>query len=127
MQTSSDAVGTPVGAHMSGSDHNPSTAAAHDLVHVGVAPVTVRVVLPETAPSVASMLLVPGATPLARPPDVIVATELAAEAQVTLPVRFAVLASLYVPVALNCWLRPAAIEGLAGVTAMLWRVAAAVS
>ena len=54
----------------------------------------------------------------------IVATAGVAEAQVTLPVRFAVLASEYVPVALNCWLAPAAIQGLAGVTAMLWRVAA---
>ena len=33
-------------------------------------------------------------------------------------------ASEYVPVALNCWLAPAAIVGFAGVTAMLWRVAA---
>ena len=27
--------------------------------------------------------------------------------------------SQYVPVAVNCWVRPAAIDGLAGVTAML--------
>ena len=37
----------------------------------------------------------------------------------TEPVRFAVEASLYVPVAVNCWVSPAAMVGLAGVTAML--------
>ena len=36
----------------------------------------------------------------------------------------AVVASEYVPVATNCWFAPGAIEGLAGVTAMLCRVAA---
>ena len=38
--------------------------------------------------------------------------------------RSALEASLYVPVAVNCWVRPAAMDGLAGVTAMLLRVAA---
>ena len=38
--------------------------------------------------------------------------------------RSALEASLYVPVAVNCWVSPAAMDGLAGVTAMLLRVAA---
>ena len=45
------------------------------------------------------------------------------EAQVTEPVRSAVELSEYVPVAVNCWFAPAAIDGLAGVTAMLCSVA----
>ena len=36
----------------------------------------------------------------------------------TVLVRFWVLPSLYVPVAVNCWRLPSGIEGLAGVTAM---------
>ena len=53
----------------------------------------------------------------------IVAVAGVAEAQVTEPVMSAVVASEYVPVAVNCWFVPAAIDGLAGVTAMLCRVA----
>ena len=89
-----------------------------------VAAVTVSTVEPLTSPRVALMLDVPAATPWARPAALIVATEVVAEAQVTGPVRSAVEASRYVPVAVNCWVAPAAIEGLAGVTAMLCRVAA---
>jgi len=48
-----------------------------------VATVTVRVVVPETLPRVAVMIEVPAATPVARPPVEIVATEEVAEAQVT--------------------------------------------
>ena len=89
-----------------------------------VAAVTVRIVLPLIDPSVALMLLVPAATAWARPPALMVATELVAEAQVTEPVMTAVVALEYVPVATNCWFAPATIEGLAGVTAMLVSVAA---
>ena len=67
---------------------------------------------------------VPTATPVARPVVApMVATEPVADAQLTEPVRSAVVASEYVPVAVNCWFVPAAIDGLAGVTAMLCRVA----
>jgi len=90
---------------------------------VSVAAVTVRTVEPLTAPSVALMLLVPTATPWARPLVLMVATEVVAEAHVTEPVMTAVELSEYVPVAVNCWLAPATIDGLAGVTAMLCRVA----
>lgn len=56
-------------------------------------------------------------TPFARPLAAIVATLVLEEDQVTELVRFCVLPSLYVPVAVNCWVSPAAKEGLAGVTA----------
>ena len=89
-----------------------------------VAEVTVSTVEPLTRPNVAVMLDVPTATPWARPPELIVATEVVADAHVTEPVMTAVVASLYVPVAVNCWFAPATIEGFAGATAMLCTVAA---
>ena len=88
-----------------------------------VAAVTVSTVEPLTSPSVALMLLVPIATPGARPLALIVALAVVPEAQVTEPVMTAVVASEYVPVAVNCWFVPAAIDGFAGVTAMLVSVA----
>ena len=60
-------------------------------------------------------------TPFARPLAAIVATLVLEEDQVTgfetEFVRFCVLPSLYVPVAVNCWVSPAEKEGFAGVTA----------
>jgi hypothetical protein len=58
------------------------------------AAVTVNTVDPTTAPDVALIVLVPVATPVARPLPVIVATPDVAEAQVTWPVKFCVLLSL---------------------------------
>ena len=84
---------------------------------------TVSTVDPETEPEVALMTLVPTPAPVARPPEVIVAVDVVADAQVTEAVRFCVLLSLYVPVAVNCCVWPLAIEGLAGVTAIETRVA----
>ena len=52
--------------------------------------VTVSVVLPETAPSVAEMVLWPAETPCASPPAVIVATEVVPESHVTESVMSAV-------------------------------------
>ena len=46
------------------------------------------------------------------------------ELHVTLPVRFCVLLSLNVPVAMYCCVRPAATDAVAGVTAMDCNVAA---
>jgi hypothetical protein len=89
-----------------------------------VAVVTVNTVEPLTDPRVALIELVPVDTPVAKPPAVIVATEGVAEAHVTLPVRFCVELSLYVPVAVNCCVVPLAIDGLAGVTAIDCSVAA---
>src|SRR6185503_14025557 len=83
--------------------------------------VTVSTVEPVTEPEVALMLVVPVATPVARPwlPLVllIVATPMIDDAHVTDVVRFWVLPSLKVPVAVNCWIPPMPIEGFAGVTA----------
>jgi hypothetical protein len=54
----------------------------------------------------------------------IVATVAAEELHVAVLVRFCVLASVYVPVAVNCCVLPLAIDGLAGVTAIDTSVAA---
>ena len=52
------------------------------------AALTVITVEPLIPPNVAEMLEVPAATAVAKPPLVMVATEVVAEAQVTWPVRF---------------------------------------
>ena len=57
-------------------------------------------------------------------PLVIVAVVVVPEVHATLVVMFAVVASLYVPVAVNCCVSPLAIDGLAGVTAIDTSVAA---
>ena len=53
---------------------------------------------------------------MASPPLLTVATPVADEDHWAVVVRFCVLPLLYFPVAANCWLRPAAMEGVAGVT-----------
>src|ERR1700735_1146437 len=93
-------------------------------IDTSVAAVTVRVVEPLIAPETALIVLVPGATPVAIPPVVMVATPVVAELQVTELVRFCVELSENVPVAVNCCFAPALIEGLAGVTAIDTSVAA---
>jgi len=65
---------------------------------------------------VASIVVLPPARPAAKPAVVIVATEVLVEVQVTEVVRFCVLPSLYIPMAVNCCPVPAGMEGLAGVT-----------
>jgi len=62
------------------------------------------------------MVLLPFPTPLAKPVLLTVATEVFEELQVTEFVRFCVLPSLYLPVAVNCCVLPFAIDGFAGVT-----------
>jgi hypothetical protein len=88
-----------------------------------VGPVTVRFVVPLTAPDVACIWLVPADTAVAEPPAPIVATPVVCEVQVTEPVKFCVELSEKVPVAVNCSVLPFAIEGFAGVTAIDTRVA----
>src|SRR4051812_46735932 len=71
--------------------------------------------------------VLPGALPVARPVLVTVATVRAAEAQATWLVRSCVELSEKVPVAVNCCVVPAAMVGLAGVTAIdrrVWGIAA---
>jgi len=66
----------------------------------------------------------PPATPDANPDAAMVATVVFDEVHVTELVRFCVLASENVPVAVNCCVAPAAIDGFAGVTAIEVSVAA---
>jgi len=67
-----------------------------------VAEVTVSTIVLETTPlCVALTLVVPPATPAAKPVAAIVATEVLEELQVAELVRFCVLPSLNVPVAVN--------------------------
>ena len=90
------------------------------LVATGVVFVTVSVIGGLViAPFVAETSVVPATSPEARPVLVpIVATEVVAEVHVTLVVMICTLASEYVPVAMNCWVVPAKIVGLPGVTTM---------
>jgi hypothetical protein len=62
------------------------------------------------------MVVLPAPTPLANPAELMVATAVAEDAQVTWPVMFCVLLSEYLPVAVNCCVPPVAIVGFAGVT-----------
>jgi hypothetical protein len=84
--------------------------------------VTVRVADPEIVPDTAVIVVVPGAAAVASPwlpaAPLTVATPVADELHVTDVVRLWVPPLLYVPVAVNCTVVPAAIDGVAGVTAM---------
>jgi hypothetical protein len=74
------------------------------------------VVEPAIAPELAWMVVLPCPTLVAKPLLLIVAIPVASEFQVAVLVRFCVLLSLYVPVAVNCCVSPKAIEGFAGIT-----------
>lgn len=93
-------------------------------IDCSAAVVTVSTVEPDLPLNVALMLLVPTPAPVAKPPEVIVATDVVADAHVTCAVRFCVLLSVNVPVAANCCVVPFAIDGFAGVTAMACSTAA---
>jgi hypothetical protein len=67
-----------------------------------VAGVTVRVVLPLMLPEPAWIVVEPVPTEVANPAVLMVATVVAEELQVAVLVRFWVLPSLNVPVAVNC-------------------------
>ena len=67
---------------------------------------TVRPVEPLIRPDTAVMLVLPGPTPLAKPPALMVATETVDEVHVTEFVTSALAPLLYVPVARNCWFAP---------------------
>jgi hypothetical protein len=89
------------------------------------AAVTVRVTPGLVIPEEAALIdVVPVATPVAIPVEAIVAAAVFDEAQVTPVVSAWVVESLYVPVAVNCCVFPAAMETPVGVTAMDTRVAA---
>jgi len=88
-------------------------------IEISTAGVIVRVVAPDTPAKVALMVALPAALPVTRPwlGAVLLteATDAAEEAQVTKAVRFWVVPSEKFPVAVSCWLVPAAIETLGGV------------
>lgn len=92
------------------------------LSEVAAALVTVSDAVPEIAPEVAVIVVLPPATPCAKPwvgdELPMVAAAVFEDVQVTLPVMFCVLLSLKVPVAMNCWLVCGAIVVVAGVTAI---------
>ena len=76
-------------------------------------------VLPETAPTAAVMVAVPGEAAAARPEVFMLATVGALEFQdVTDAVRFCVDPSEKVPITVNCWAMPVPRLCAAGVTAI---------
>jgi hypothetical protein len=80
--------------------------------------VTARLAEPVIVPpEVAVIVVTPGSTLAASPPLLTVAIVVADEVQVAVLVRFCVLPSLYVPVAVNCCVYPAATDAVPGVTA----------
>ena len=89
-----------------------------------VAAVTVRVAVPDLPLKAAVMVAVPATLAVARPLLFTVAVVVLDELQVTCAVIFWVVESEYVPVAVNCWVVPAALLAVAGVTAIEDRVAA---
>ena len=89
-----------------------------------VAAVTVSVVLPLMLPELAWIVVEPVPTELANPAVLMLATVVAEELQVAVLVRFCVVPSLKVPVAVNCCVPPFGTDGFAGVTATDTSVAA---
>src|SRR3954462_13905354 len=87
---------------------------------VGVG-VTVSIIAPVRPLRLAVMEEVPVPTALARPVAEVLATEGVADAQNTWLVRFWVVLSEKAPVAVNCWMAPTVMLGLAGVTVIDWR------
>ena len=67
-------------------------------------------------PVVARIAVLPVATPFASPTLLIVAAAVLVELHVTTLVRFWLLPSLKIPIAVNCDVAPVVIEELAGVT-----------
>jgi hypothetical protein len=84
-------------------------------IDTSVAAVTVSEAVPLTDPDVAVIVVVPALTPAASPPELMLATEVDDELQVT-DVNSCVLPSSKLPTALNCCCVPAAIDGVAGLT-----------
>ena len=89
--------------------------------------VTVSDEVPLIPPMAAVITLEPVATAVARPLELMVATDVVAEVQVTVELTFPVEPSLYLAVALNCWVAPIATLGLAGDTVMELKEGATVS
>jgi len=92
-------------------------------VRTGAGAVTVRVVEPLVAFSVALIVVDPIATLVASPVWSMVATAGLEEAQLTVFVRSCWLPSLYVPAAVNGCVFPTSTDGFTGLTVMLAKVA----
>ena len=92
-------------------------------IDANCAGVTVSKVEPVADPDVALMFAVPAATLVASPVLPTVAVDVVSDDQVADAVRFCVLPSVKVPVAVNCCVVPSAIEAVWGVTAIETRVA----
>ena len=69
------------------------------------------------------MVTIPVIKPEASPVALSLATLLSDELQTAVPVRSTVLLSLYVPVAVNCWVLPTNKDGLTGLTVRLFKTA----
>jgi len=82
----------------------------------------VRVVVPLTAPDTALIVVVPAATAVASPPEVIVATAALEDDQVAVLVKFCVVLSLNDPVAVNCCVVPVWIDEALGLNEIDIRV-----
>ena len=87
-------------------------------IETRAAAVTVKPVEPETEPRVAVMVVVPVLALVANPVELMVATPAGEGDHVAVLVRSCVLPSEKVPVAVNCWIVPREMEGLAGLTLM---------
>jgi hypothetical protein len=85
-------------------------------IEVTTAGVTASVAEPLIVPDVALIVVVPVARLVAKPTPLMVATVVEEELQLALVVRFCVVPLLYVPVAVNCCVYPAATEAVPGVT-----------
>jgi hypothetical protein len=68
----------------------------------GAVVVTVNEVELAIEPEIARMVVLPAPVPVAKPAELIVAMAVFVELQETVPVRFWVVPSLYVPVAVYC-------------------------
>jgi hypothetical protein len=105
---------TPMGSN----DESGNTSIA-----TNVAGVTVSVADPLTDPELAEMVTVPAATAVAKPESETVAIPFAAKSQVTEFVTSRELPSLKTPLAVNCWVVPAAMDADPGRTLIETRVA----
>jgi hypothetical protein len=91
-------------------------------IEIRVAEFTVRVASPEIPCKPAPMVVVPAATVVARPLPLMVATDVFEEPQETCVVISWLVPSEFVPVAVNCWVTPAGMLAVEGVTEMVDRL-----
>ena len=108
---------TPVAVNCSLPPWGMLALAGPTAIELKTAAVTVRVELPLTEPDVAVMVELPLLTPVTKPLALTVATEVDDELQLT-ELNVCVLPSLKLPLAVNCWVSPAGMLLLTGLTAI---------